>query len=1241
MLLRGTTPQLLILCTFLSLSSIAKNATPNVGGNFTKPLCFIENKGQVRDVNGQRQDVQFQLTTPGVHMYVGSGSLRYEFRKKEADGLKSYTVGVELVGCNKQSQIETEQQNAYYENYYLSSGGTPSFTAHAYSKVRYKEVYPGIDWVLYVKDGQVEYDFVVKSNADARNIKISYSGASEVKLASDGSVAVTTPLGTIKEHQPYTYQTATGDVVASKFTLSNRVLAFELGKHTGGITIDPFLSWATYYGGTNDDAIQSVKCATGGDIYVCGTTVSTDFPTTVGVFSTTSFGNTDAFVAKFNSSGSPLWATYFGGTNADAATAIDVESSGGAVFVVGNTRSTGLASSAGVHKPTFSFGTGDDMFLGKFSSTGTRSYSTYIGGVSNDQATSVSCDGSGNVYVGGLTSSAPFGFFSMATDGTRLGGTQDGYLGKFSQSGVGARIWSTYFGGGRFDQIDAVASDASGNVVITGITSSDTGIATSTGAQTVLGSSGTGFDAFVVRYSSSGITLWGTYLGGNANDQGLAIALDRSNNIYVTGTTSSPDSIAIGYAETNALSSGAQDGFVHKYNVSGVPQWGTYIAGNGLDNPDGIAVDILDNVVVSGYTASTSGLSTSGAFQTSNGGAADAFVIKYSSIGQKYYATYYGAAQNDLGNSVTTDVSTGDVIIGGSTRSTSGIATSGAAQTSMRGGSTTGDGMLVKFAPDTLVSIREPFVDTLVCAGGTFTLSDTTINLFASGNTFSVQLSDASGSFASPVTIGSSTTRSSGSITCVIPSGTTAGSGYRLRIVASNPSYTSPINRFPIRIVSSLPTPFIVGTPLICIGQTISLLDSVTYPVSAYSWTGPSSFSAASRRVTITSATGANTGLYSVVTSHVGCPDVTSTFSVTVNTFIPPAPFDSSNAPICENGTLLLFARPAVSGIFSFNWSGPLGFISTSQNPVLTSVTAARSGTYSVTNTLNACTSPASSITIDVLPLDTPNINISVSPNDTVCVGTMLNFTATTTGAGYSPTFQWMTSPTNPIVGAIFSRYSIPAVYPGGSIFCVLRNNSRCPDRPYDTSNVINLSVLDNTPPVVITVSPDSNIAYNGAATFSGYIGGYSITGFRWYVNNMPLSDTTLTITLRNVTSVKSVRLEATNSELCSNVGVSNTITLRVPASVGPEVGVLDAMQLVPNPNNGSFEVLGVCGSANGSMVDFAMVNAVGQSVYTGSASIVNGQLRHQVDVRDLPTGLYVLTLRAEGLVHVIRFNKE
>lgn len=393
------------------------------------------------------------------------------------------------------------------------------------------------------------------------------------------------------------------------------------------------VQWATYYGGTSTEYTCSMATDTSNNIYIIGQTSSSSGISTSGVHqSTYGGGSNDAFLAKFNSSGVLQWGTYYGGAGSDLANSgpnggnsIFVAESGDIYFAGCTSSSSGIHTS-GVHQTSYAGG-GFDVFLVKLNSSGARQWATYYGGPSDDRPSGVSVNSSGEVFVAGYTVSTS----GIATSGayqTALGGNYEGYAAKFSSSG--SLLWGTYYGGSEYDYVYATTTDNSGNLYLVGSTNSTAGISTSGAYQTSLAG---GYDAFVVKINSSGTPQWCSYYGGTGNEQGRGISIDGSQNLYLTGLTTSTSSISTSGAHQTSHGGGSNDAFVMKLNNSGTRQWATYNGSSGSDIGVAISSDASGAVVICGNTASSSGMSTSWGHQTSSGGSTDAFVASYTSSG--------------------------------------------------------------------------------------------------------------------------------------------------------------------------------------------------------------------------------------------------------------------------------------------------------------------------------------------------------------------------------------------------------------------------------------------------------------------------------------------------------------------------------------------------------------------------------------------------------------------------------
>lgn len=313
-------------------------------------------------------------------------------------------------------------------------------------------------------------------------------------------------------------------------------------------------------------------------------------------------------------------------------------------------------------------------------------WGSYYGGTSNEIASSCSIDAVGNVYLAGYSNSTN----AIASGGHQIsfgGGSNDAFLVKFNSAGV--RQWSTYYGGSGNDEGRSCATDANGNVYLVGITNSATNIAAS-GHQTTFGGGGSG-DAFLVKFNSAGMRLWGTYYGGSGNDGALSCTSDGYGNVYLSGYTESVSGIA--FAGFQTTKNNTTDAMLVKFNGAGTLQWASYYGGNAAEYAFSCSADALGNVFIAGYTNSSVDIAQGG-HQNGFAGINDAFLVKFNGAGQRQWGSYYGGAANDIAYSCCTDA-LGNVYLAGLTQSTAGIAI--AAHQTTIGSSATNDAFIVKF----------------------------------------------------------------------------------------------------------------------------------------------------------------------------------------------------------------------------------------------------------------------------------------------------------------------------------------------------------------------------------------------------------------------------------------------------------------------------------------------------------------------------------------------------------------
>ena len=374
------------------------------------------------------------------------------------------------------------------------------------------------------------------------------------------------------------------------------------------------LLWSTYFGGSDLDYSNDISLASDGSCYVMGTTLSSDFPTQ-NAYNSTLNGNLDTFLAKFSINGSLLWSTYLGGSSRDEGQSIAVASDG-SCYVTGYTNSSDFPTKS-AYDSTYN-GWYIDAFVAKFSTNGALLWSTFLGGNANEWGSSIAVTSDGSCYVTGFTASSDFPTLDAYDPSPN--GDWDVFVTKFSASG--SLLWSTFFGGARWDEALGIAVANDDSCYITGFAgSSDFPL------QNAFNSTYGGYgDAFVSKFSSEGFLLWSTYLGGSDGDRGYDIAVTSDGSCYVTGETFSTN-----FPTENAYNStlsGGYDAFVSKFNASGSLLWSTFLGGSeGMDNGNSLAVTEDGSCFVIGTTFSDD-FPTQNAYDNTIGGY-DAFVTKF------------------------------------------------------------------------------------------------------------------------------------------------------------------------------------------------------------------------------------------------------------------------------------------------------------------------------------------------------------------------------------------------------------------------------------------------------------------------------------------------------------------------------------------------------------------------------------------------------------------------------------
>lgn len=873
----------IIAFSFAIASLSAKNNTGLPQGfeeQKTIGIAFTENKGQVVDQNyNARPDVLFGGQNKGLTFHLRNNGISYQLnridswkeeedhktkeKRKKVDQQTIYRIDINWLNANTRSLIQKKGVYDGVNNFYTE--GCPeggALNVRSYKEVTYQSLYTGIDLKWYEKNGELKYDYLCAAGSDYKQIKLQLIGAESAHLNNKGELLIKTPLGTIIEKAPVVMQQDLE--LKSTWVLKNNTLSFEIHNLNQNLpyVIDPAVRvWGTYYGGTG---------------------------MTEGGYSCITDGSGNVYLA--------------GQTSSSAGTII---------------------ATAGSHQSIF--GTGYDAFLVKFNALGVRQWASYYGGAGIDGGVSCATDGSGNVYLAGITQSNTGTVIATAgSHQSTIGGNDDAFLVKFNTLGV--RQWGTYYGGTGTDVGNACATDGSGNVYLAGRTSSITGTAIGTAGshQSTIGGND---DAFLVKFSSLGVRQWGTYYGGTGFDYGYSCITDGLGNVYLSGYSASNSGTVIATAGSHQSTfGGTDDAFLVKFNSLGARQWGTYYGGSGFEYGYSCTTDGSGNVYLAGYTSSNTGtaIATTGSHQSAFGGIDDAFLVKFNTSGVRQWGSYYGGSGSENGYFCSTDGS-GNVYLAGYTQSNTGtvIATAGSHQSTFGGSS---DAYLVKFNTS---GIRQwgTYYGGAGDDRGWSCCTDGSSNLYLVGNT-------------------------SSNIGTVI---STVGSH---QSIFGGGSYDA----FLVKFKDCMPlTPTVAVNGTACAGATINFTANVTGTATpTYSWSGPNTFTSNIQNPSITNAGTVNIGVYTLtVINNAVCMETATTQINTVNPQPAVSAVSSASNFICVGQSATLTANGATSYTWNPGGTGSLLIISPTVSTNYTVIGTGANGcnnTAVVSQSVSACT---------------------------------------------------------------------------------------------------------------------------------------------------------------------------------------------------------------------------------------------------------------------------------------------
>lgn len=570
-------------------------------------------------------EIIYQGVYPNIDLryYYKNGSLKYEFivypggdpsqiqfryngstdTRKSGEELLVENIYGNLTEGKPYSYVE--ERIGEVENEFLVNNGIVSFKTGDYDKSSTLVIDPSVTWATYYNNGSSS-DFHCNSAFDS-NGKI-YSAFA----------TYTTTWPTLNAGGGQYYD-------AVKDGITDLIIL--------GFNADYSVQWVTYYGGTDGDYL----CGTGGDygktigvdqnnnVYVGGYTnyvAGVTFPTLTsgapGCFyqdQTHIYGGDNPFLLKFNSNGVRQWATIYNheqpNTNSAGLKINGICVNGTKVYFTGmtykfNSNDIPLRNLGGAYYQSTFLGA-QDCFVGRFNDQCVLEWSTYfnsgtVGQTAYKDGADLHIDASGNLLLvghvtgGGSNTSA---YLLNPGGGTYYQGTVAGsidiYIAKFNTSLQ--PIWATYYGGNDLDRVSQVSSDGSGNILVACRTvNSNTFPVLNPGGgayyQGTKPSTGTNTDGGIMKFNSSGVRQWATYVGATTgnNNSVTGIGSDATGNIYAIGYTAGSNLTIMneGGSYNQASSGGSNDLFYMKFNNSSVLQWSSYYGGTGSETCYGV-----------------------------------------------------------------------------------------------------------------------------------------------------------------------------------------------------------------------------------------------------------------------------------------------------------------------------------------------------------------------------------------------------------------------------------------------------------------------------------------------------------------------------------------------------------------------------------------------------------------------------------------------------------------------------
>ena len=912
-------------------------------------------------------------------------------------------------------------------------------------------------------------------------------------------------------------------------------------------------SWAKGIGASGEDLAKSIVVDPSGNTYTTGHFKgSVDFDPGSSVFTLTSSGAEDIFILKLNALGNFIWAKRLGGTGEDVAYSIALDQSGNIGF-------TGIFNDVVDFDPGASLfnltTTGmRDIFVSKLDPNGNFLWAKQMGGINNEFAYAIGFDAAGNVFTTGhFFGTADFdpgpAFYNFTS-----AGDYDNFISKLDPNGN--FLWAKQIGSITGDISAALDIDAGGNIYTTGSNGALTDFDPGTGVFNLPGPAN-----FILKLDNNGNFVFakGFATVGFGITQAFAIKLAADGSIYssggFTGTIDFDPGAAV-YSLSQPLNN-TYDIYISKLNAIGDFIWAKQMTATtaGLFNSGrSMVIDNSGNVYTTGLFGGPVDFDPgAGSYNLTSFGGADIFLSSLDASGNFVSARQLGGNGSDFGNGLTIETN-GNIYVAGQFSTTADFEPCPGTYNLSSSGSW--DIFAAKFS---LPSITIYGPTSTVCAGTPANFGVALLNGTGSGANYQWQVNGINAGTNLPI-FTSTTLNNNDQVKVIV---TFVTSCIPPETATSN-IITVSVNVSPVAAVS-------ISTPSssVCVGTVVTFTAT---PINGgatptYQWqvnsvnTGPNS-------PTFTTNTLSNADIVKVfMTSALSCatgsPATSNSISMTVSQAGAAAVnIISTGTSICSGTSVTFTATPTNGGgTPTFQWQ--INGVNAGANlPTFSSNTLANGDIIKVIMTSSSSCATGSPITSNTITMSVTQSlvpSVSISGNTTtICAGSGVIFTATSTNGGINPGYQWQVNGVN--TGSNSPVFLTSLLNNGDIVNCMLTSNYPCVTTPTALSNSLQIIVNTQVIPSVIITASSTTICTATTVTFTAIpINGGLTPAFQWRINGINTGSNSASFVTNAIANGDLVSCIITNLNSCSPIttAVSNNILMTVSATAAPSLSII------------------------------------------------------------------------------------